>query len=197
MRRITTVVGLIALSVLIATPARSQTEPTPRLYLPLVTLWLPVLALPNGDFEQGPIVWGPPGQAAASITQSPPIPPRSGTYVAWLLAAPDAQNTAIDSSAVTVPSDRPYLAFWAWIESAEPTCGVDFAGVSVLVDDGQEAVDQFDLCVPTQTDEWRQRTVDLRRYAGRAITVELFVTTFNEAHASSMYVDDVAFQVSP
>lgn len=191
------IIVLVVFMLLSAAPTQSQAELTPRLYMPFVSLWLPVLLLPNGDFEQGAALWRPPGQAAASITQNPPIPPRSGTYVAWLLAAPAAQNTAIDSPAVVVPSDRPYLIFWAWIQSDELTCGVDLAGVSVLVDDGQEAVDQFDLCAPTQTDEWRQRTIDLRAYAGQTVTVELFVTTFNDVHASSMYVDDVAFQASP
>lgn len=190
MRRTTVVIGLIVFVLLSAVPARSQAELTPRLYMPFVSLWLPTALLPNGDFEQGPIVWGPPEQA--TIIENPPITPRSGTHVALLML-----DGVIDSPAVVVPSDRPYLGFWAWIESNEPACGVDLAGVNVLVGDEQEAVDQFDLCAPTQTDDWRQRTVDLRRYAGRTITVELFVTTFNDAHASSMYVDDVAFQISP
>lgn len=180
-------------------PARAQPALTPRLYLPAIILGQADVPLPNGDFERGPVTWLPPQAVAAAVLTSPPAPvtPRSGIYAAWLLAEDAAANSAIDSPAVLVPRDRPALTFWTWIQSDEPVCGVDLAGVNVLVGDQTAAADQFALCGPTQSDGWRQRTIDLRAYVGQTVTIELFVTTFNAMHTSSMYVDDVAFQAAP
>lgn len=150
----------------------------------------------NGDFEQGAVYWQPQTNANNTIITNPPSPvvPRSGTRVARLTATQLSTEAAIDAVDVIVPADKPYLSYWVWIRSTEPTCGDDVGGAGVSL----TVRDSFPLCAATQTNGWVNRGLDLSAYAGQAITIEIGAGSFEtDTPDSFLFVDDVGWRAVP
>lgn len=153
---------------------------------------VPVTFLTNGDFENGITGWG--AGATVIITTSVSPVPHSGTHLARLEAQQFGMGAELDSADVVVPTSTPYLSYWIWIQSTEPTCGDDIAGVGI----NSTTIDHFNLCATTQTSGWVHHILDLSAYAGQTETVILIADTFdNNTPNSVFYVDDVGWQAVP
>lgn len=137
----------------------------------------------NGNFEQGHVVWTEePGQII--ITQSVPIHPHSGTWVA-MLGGPNVNESL--SQSVAVPNrSSVQLQFYYQLES-EASEVRDTA--DVVVNGG--VVDSIDLVSFRNTNgDWKLRTVDVSVYAGQSVQLGFSVST---TEPSMIYIDDVAF----
>jgi len=88
--------------------------------------------------------------------------------------------------AVTIPTAVPILEYWVLVKSPDD-CGYDFGGI--VLDD--QVVDKFDLCQTTTTATWQRRRVDLQRYAGTTVMLEVRAET-DRFLDSTLYVDDVS-----
>jgi hypothetical protein len=86
---------------------------------------------------------------------------------------------------VNIPTTAPILEYWVLIRSADD-CGYDFGGI--VLDD--RVIDKFDLCQTTATTTWQPRRVDLSRYAGATVTLEIRAET-DRFLDSTLFVDDV------
>jgi hypothetical protein len=89
----------------------------------------------------------------------------------------------------TVGVSCPYLVYWHWIDSEDPTCGHDFAGVLV----NGTVVDQYDLCVATNTGDWVKHVVNLGAYVGQTVDLQLRAETDNSL-ISDLLLDDISLQ---
>jgi hypothetical protein len=148
--------------------------------------------LPNGDFEQGPVVWTEFSQNGKDIIMNNgpgPVLPHSGNWLAWLGGAFD--EVSYIEQEVTVPTSITNLTFWYWLASQEDLCDFDFGWLKV---DGV-IVEEYDLCTGTDTDTWLLREVDFSAYAGQTVTVRFQADTDADLN-SNFFVDDVAFDVS-
>lgn len=157
---------------------------------------IPVTLLTNGDFEQGAVYWQPQANANAAIINNPPAPvvARSGTHIARLTASQTSADSAIDAVNVLVPVGTPYLSYWVWIRSTEPTCGDDLGGAGI----SPTVVDKFNLCAATQTNGWVNRGLNLAAYAGQTVTIEFIAGTFEtDTPDSILYIDDIGWKANP
>jgi len=145
-------------------------------------------SLCNGDFEQGPgACWeeySSHGWPIIIRADYLPVPPRSGSWAAWLGGEHD-EISAIWQQ-VTIPATNPTLSFWHWIAS-EDECGYDFGGVII---NASTVADVFDLCADADTNGWVYRTVDLQTYAGQSVELQIRAETDNSLN-SNLFVDDV------
>lgn len=166
-----------------ASPTATQT-PVP------VTLWA------NGDFEQGDTGWL--NGHLITTTVSLPVTPHSGTHVARLTMQPPPFGTPSLERMITVPDGTPYLHYWVWVRSTEPTCGDDQFEIDVFSQNHPPAApDTVTLCATTQTDAWQARVVDLSAYAGEAVHIAFVAASFDDLTDSSIYLDDVGWQPAP
>lgn len=176
------------------TPAPTTPPPThpSELFLPLILrLTNDVFLLPNGNFEQGRVIWQEYSQQGYAllytITQTPnAAPPHSGNWAAWLGGA--LGETSFIQQTVTVPTERPILSYWHWIAS-EDECGYDFGGVLV----NNSVIEIYPLCNSQDTHGWALHTVDLSSYKGKTITLQIRAET-DALYNSNLFIDDVGFQ---
>lgn len=147
--------------------------------------------IPNGDFEQGPVVWTIFSQNGWDIIMDSgfpgPVVPHGGDWLTWL--GGDDDEVSYIEQEVMVPADTAELAYWHWIASFD-VCGADFAWVKV---DGV-IVDQYDLCTDEDTDDWVLHRVDISAYAGQTVTLRIQVDTDADLN-SNLFVDDVSFEI--
>jgi hypothetical protein len=146
---------------------------------------------PNGDFEQGPVIWqeySSNGWELIVQELSEGVTPYDGTWAAWL--GGDLDEISIIQQQITVPADRPYLSYYHWIASAD-YCGYDFGGV--LVNDVVIAV--YNLCTDTNTGGWVKKVVDLSAYAGQSVEIQIRAECDSSLN-SNLFIDHVAFQSS-
>ena len=80
------------------------------------------------------------------------------------------------------------LVYWEWIASGEESCVYDGAEISA---DGS-VLQQFGLCVTSNTHAWVRREIDLSAYAGRSVTLRITVVTDTSVN-SNYFVDDLSF----
>lgn len=153
--------------------------------------------LPNGNFEQGAVVWTEASlQGWNLILQVNEFPlgvdPRSGSWATWL--GGDSDEIAYVRQQVQIPSGSPQLKYWHWIDS-EDICGFDFGGVVL---NSTQTVASYDLCITTNTGGWALRSVDLSAYENQIVTVEIRIETDFQL-VSNLYVDDVLieYQATP
>lgn len=172
--------------------ARYQDLPGPAgaLYLPLVrNSPAPAFPLRNGDFEAGHTGWTEYSKQALPIivaTYQPlPVKAHSGVWGAWLAGTADEISSL--QQTVEIPADQTELRYWYYILS-EDSCGHDYAGVVI---DGA-VVDRYDLCAADNTGGWQLHRVDLSRYGGQVVQLQLRAET-NAAGISHLFVDDVTF----
>jgi hypothetical protein len=172
-----------------ATPTRTATATPPR--TPTATQ-VPVSLLDNGDFDQDGLHWRDTGGLIANAL---PVPAHSGRYALWLRS--DSNGAEVDRLDVEVPVDKPYLSYWLWIRSTEPTCGEDRGGVTFSVA-APPLVDSFDLCTATATNGWVNHVVDLSAVAGQTGTLSFLTGAFDaDLIGSELLIDDVGFRPVP
>ncbi len=153
----------------------------------------------NGDFELGHVAW-------VELTDFPydlirttfpgSLRPHSGVWATWLGGVYGGDEDASEAiiQRITVSPNKPYLSYWHWVVSAEACGGFDSAGVGV--DYGApdpDVVDVIDLCSRSNTDGWKKRTIDMRKYAGQTVIV-IFLAITDSSLNSNWFLDDVAFQ---
>jgi thermitase len=168
-------------------------------FLPLATLEysMPLSEgqIVNGDFEAGPKDWTEYSSSGDPLIVNQGFPidvaPRSGQWAAWLGGRND--DVSYIQQWVTVPSARPYLVYWHWINSQE-ICGHEYDFGSVLLDGA--TVDKYDLCWLESTASWKPRAVDLSAYKGQTMLLQIRVET-DDARFSELFVDDVSFAPAP
>jgi hypothetical protein len=159
----------------------------------VVTVGASATDLSNGDFEDGPVDWFQSSSNENDLIISNFFAPHSGFWVAlmgddWGTGTYD--ETASIQQQVQVPPDRPVLDYWYWIVS-EDVCGFDSA--SILIDNTE--VQDYDLCMATETPGWTNAGVDLTSYAGQTVTLTLGVET-DSSLASGIVFDDLSFESS-
>jgi len=160
---------------------------------PVATVTEDLQLLPNGDFEQGSVVWTEFSQVGFYTivdTTNPALPvlPHGGSWLAWLGGADDEVNYI--EQEIDVPASATGLSFWYWLASYD-VCGFDFGWLKV---DGA-IVEQYDLCTDSDTDTWMLREVDFSAYAGQTVTLRFQADT-DASDNSNFFVDDVAFDVA-
>jgi hypothetical protein len=177
---------------IISNPPTPTLTPTPTpTSMPTPTPNPNPILLPNGDFEQGQVIWNEYSNYGYEIIRNVTnlhIPPHNGEWAAWMGGAFNDIDQ-IDQT-VLVPSDHPYLSFWLWILSTD-YCNNDFAYVFV----GNDQIDGHNLCYDHNTNGWVQKVYDLRAYSGQTIDLIISVET-NGTYVSSIYLDDFEFQTS-
>jgi hypothetical protein len=149
----------------------------------------------NGDFEAGPRDWTEYSSQEDPLIVNQgftdPVAPRSGQWAAWLGGYDD--NVSYIQQWVTVPSARPYLVYWHWINSQE-ICGHQYDFGAVLVDG--KTVDKYDLCWLESTASWKRHEVDLAAYKGQTVLLQIRLET-DDARFSELFIDDVSFASVP
>jgi hypothetical protein len=149
----------------------------------------------NGDFEKGRTGWTEYSSNQYVLILNAGFPsyfaPHSGSWVAWLGGVRDLAEDSYIEQGVTVPASQPYLAYWRWIDSEELLCGFDMGSVSV----NGAPVDSFSLCALNNTGGWVKRVLDLRSYAGQAVSLRFRAQT-DGSLISNLFIDDVSFQAT-
>ncbi len=160
-------------------------------YLPLVLREPPPPVLfPNGDFEQGPVIWTEFSTYGYElITQDVSLTPYDGMWVAWLGGVLD--EISYIEQQVTVPTNLHYLSYWHAVYSSD-SCGNDFERVLV----NSSEVLSKDLCFDNNTDGWVQQVIDLSSYAGQSVIIQIRAEC-NESYNSNLFIDHVGLQFSP
>jgi hypothetical protein len=162
-------------------------------YLPIVQRE-PVgfILFPNGDFEQGPVIWeeySSNGYPLIVQQLAPGVEPYDGTWAAWLGGAYDEISYIVQQ--VAVPNDLPFMSYWHWIVSSDD-CGKDIA--EVLVND--VVVDTYSLCSANNTGGWVKHVVDLNAYAGDTVYIKINAACDGSKN-SNLFIDTVGFQLTP
>lgn len=161
----------------------------PFVYKPNLTP-SPVL-FPNGDFEQGSVIWEEYSSGGYELIYQKsdlPVSPYDGEWAAWLGGALD-EDDYIEQS-VLIPPNHPYMVYWYWIVSTD-YCGYDVTKVII----GRDTLDSYWLCQDNNTNGWKQKVYDLRTYSGQTISILVSVETdltFN----SHLFLDHFTFQTS-
>ena len=163
-----------------------------KAFLPLTTnvpYVPPANPLDNGDFEQGAAGWQQSSSNGVPIilhiSQEDDMVVHGGEWGAWLGGLHD--ETSAISQEVTVPADRPYLAFYYRINSSD-VCGFDYGRVFI----NNEIVESYDLCQSNNMADFGRTVVNLTTYAGQTVTLK-FQSTSDSSGFSNMFVDDVSF----
>lgn len=177
-----------------ATPTILPTvPPTPHLiYLPAV-MHQERLPLRNGNFEAGTAVWQESSSKSLRLIlqrdELEGIEPHSGEWAAWL--GGQVAESSILSQQFTIPLDQTTLTYWRAV-AVPANCGRDVATVLVTNPVINE-IEQFNLCTATGPG-WTRHTKDLSAYAGATVTLEFRVDTAGNAEASSLFIDDIAWE---
>lgn len=168
-----------------------------KVYLPLVlnNYPLPVSPVVNPGFESGPTSWteysnhGWPLILNGADFSFTGVTPHGGSWAVWL--GGDINDISYIQQTVVIPSAAPYLAYWHWIGS-EDNCGNDYG---LVVVNGSQVVDQYNLCQSTNTNGWAKHVVNLSAYKGQTVSFQIRTET-NGSLNSNLFVDDVSFQSS-
>ena len=189
-RIITIGIGLIGLILPIYTSlAASLLNQT---YLPMIAKQPavnPPGIIPNGDFEQGPVIWAQYSSNDYDVIypqQELPagVLPYDGIWVAWLGGV--YNETSYIEQQVSVSSNLPYLSYWYWIA---PSVGCVSGLGLVSVNGGVLAI--YDLC--NATGGWVQGVINLSAFAEQSVLIQ-FRGECDGFTNSDLFVDHVAFQ---
>lgn len=152
----------------------------------------------NWDFEQGRVAWTESsttlGQLIRPANQfAPPFAPHAGAWAA-LLGVNNGEISDL-SQPLTLPAGISLtLSFHYYAVSVETECAYDT--VQVRLDN--TVIDQIGLCQANNTNGWRQRTVDLGRFASPQFPVLRFrVVNDPSSDPSSFALDDVQLGTPP
>ena len=151
----------------------------------------PPVVFPNGDFEQGPVIWTQySSNGYELIYPQPELPagvlPYDGLWVAWLGGV--YNETSYIEQQVSVSSNLPYLSYWYWIA---PSVGCVSGLGLVSVNGGVLSI--YDLC--NATGGWVQGVINLSAFAEQSVLIQ-FRGECDGFTNSDLFVDHVAFQAS-
>jgi hypothetical protein len=149
----------------------------------------PPVLFPNGDFEQGPVIWTQYSSNGWDlIYQDLPagVFPHDGTWAAWL--GGDYAETSYIEQQIFVSSDLPYMSYWYWIA---PSVGCVSGLGMALVNGGVVAI--HNLC--NATGGWVQSVINLSAYAGQSVLIQIRAECDANTN-SDLFVDQVGFQAS-
>jgi len=149
----------------------------------------PLVLFPNGDFEQGPVIWTLYSYKGwPLIFQEFPtgVFPYDGIWAAWL--GGEYNETAYIEQQVFVSSNLPYMSYWRWIVPSVVCNG----GLGMVTVNGG-VVEMYNLC--NATGGWVQSVIDLSAYAGQAVLIQIRAEC-DAITNSDLYVDRVGFQAS-
>lgn len=174
----------------------------------------PATELVNGDFELGVSGWsassanGYKGIYAESDPEwiaafQTSISANSGTHAIWFAGCQGVDEFAFVSQRIVIPADARVLSYFSLPLSRESTSagGQCTSPDRGLVFIGTVQVDELRLCEQLDSEgnpvipAWSRRTIDIRPYAGRTITVK-FVFESDIEFASNWLVDDVALSAT-
>lgn len=150
-----------------------------------------IILFPNGDFEQGPVIWSQYSSSGWPLITTqfiPGVSPYDGTWAAWLGGSPVEISYIVQQ--ILVPHGYPYMSYWYWIDS-EDECGKDVGQVFV----NGNLVDAYSLCYPNNTGGWVNRVVDLYAYTGNSVSITIMAVC-DESYNSSLFIDHVAFKTT-
>jgi len=146
---------------------------------------------PNGDFEQGPVIWEQYSSHAfqlIAILFTPGVTPHDGTWAAWLGGTNEEISFIFQQ--ILIPQSFHYMSYWYWIYS-EDECGKDFADILV----NEDVVDGYSLCYANNTGGWVKRVVDISAYTGDTVYITIRAVC-DESNYSDLFIDQVGFQAS-
>jgi len=144
----------------------------------------------NCDFELGAVIWSEYSQNGWPLIMHAddlPVAPHSGSWAAWLGGG--GSEIAYLQQSLVVPTDRPYLGYWYYIDS-EDDCGSAFAYVRI----NGNTVHQHNLCADENTADWAQNVVNLSAYAGQTVQLQVRVELTEDTFYSNLLLDDFAFR---
>jgi hypothetical protein len=191
-------------------------KPPGPIYLPLVAKPAPSptptrtatpIANPvkNGGFEDTTVSWfasltyeddpnNPIGVDLRHTLQGTGASPHAGSWAAWLGGYPfGARGYRVElwQNNITIPAGGTTLQYWAWIQSDEPICSVDYDFVWVYFSSNQNnVVESYPLCTSARTSGWVKREINLSGYVGQTGWLG-FVVRILGAN-SNLFIDDVA-----
>jgi hypothetical protein len=147
------------------------------------------VALPNGGFEQGRVIWHEYSNMSHVLILKNSNIAHSGSWYAQL----GGSNNDVDSidQTVVVPPDHPYLSFWRSIDSKETNCGNDVYKITV----NNNLIDNYPLCLENNSG-WHRKAYDLRAYSGQSVNILIRVET-NSSLISMLLLDDFEFRSTP
>jgi hypothetical protein len=158
-------------------------------FLPIIMNEPGFVLLPNGNFEQGPVVWteySTNGYELIYFKDDLSINPYEGSWVAWLGGLPNETSYIVQQ--VSVSAKLPYLSYQYWVSSSDQ-CNKDLGGV--FIDD--VAIDTFSLCTANNTGGWVNKIEDLHAYAGSSVSIKIQAVC-DGANNSNLFIDYVGFK---
>jgi hypothetical protein len=165
-----------------------------RVYLPMVINYKPQIPIlfPNGDFEQGPVIWEQysfTGWPLIVQTFTPGVTPYDGVWSAAL--GGNRGEVSYIGQHIPIPKNLPYMTYRHWIDS-EGECGNAVGEVFVNWD----LVQEYPLCYTNNTGGWVKRVVDLHAYAGNSAYIVIRAVC-DIADYSYLFIDHVSFESTP
>jgi len=121
------------------------------------------------------------------------VTPHGGDWATWLRSVSSVVENAYIEQNVTVPADKPYLAYWHWIDSDDAGCGSTYDVGRVVVDG--DRLKQYNLCAATDTHGWSRQVLNLGSYVGRTVPLRFRIKT-DAIGLSNWFLDDVSFAAS-
>lgn len=168
--------------------SRSQLLPPPTnlINLPAVVSEPSGSSIVNGDFEMGQIGW-----RSSYIIRQGGIA-HGGEWAAHF--APGGTSTLVFSQEVWVPTDRPVLNYYYWINVAQnEPWACDANVVRVLIDGVMVAEHQ--LCGETDTGGWVAYSIDLSESKNQPAMLVFTSMTMDicGSFTGMLFIDDIAF----
>lgn len=187
-----------ALPTLTPTPTRTITPTFTKTLTPTITRTFtptPYPQIKNGDFELGHAWWTEyhtNGDYVITHASDLYIPPKSGSWVAWLGGMYD-DNSYIEQVIYIAPT-TPYLVFWKWIDSSDGCSPSHYDWFAVFINGITE--DSYDLCQSVNTIGWVKDYVNLSNYINQSVTLRFQVKN-DSSLISSFFLEDISLQASP
>lgn len=151
----------------------------------------PAVLFPNGDFEQGPVIWTQYSAQNFDVIYNhdvfpSAVQPYDGTWEAWL-AGWISETSYIEQQVFVSPS-LPYMSYWYWVIPSDGcVSGLGMVNVNGVM------LSYYDLC--TATGGWVNSVVNLGLFVGQTVTIQIRGET--DAYTNSdLFIDHVGFQAS-
>ncbi len=157
----------------------------------LIPTSIPPVLFPNGDFEQGEVIWTQYSfhdypviynyQSVPSAAQ-----PYDGIWEAWLGGL--YEETSYIEQQVFVSPSLPYLSYWYRVDpSVGCVSGLGMVNVNGVM------LSYYDLC--TATGGWVHSVINLGLFTGQTVPIQFRAETDIYTN-SDLFIDHVGFQAS-
>ena len=189
--------AVVLLSLVLTLTIRAESLALWRVWLPIIFKSDPSHSSPyldNPDFEEGKVGWFfYSTQGGDDIITVAPEP--RGYYSARLGSNVENYREAYISQQATVPTEKPWLTFWHYVDSQEDYCPqftrYDYVSIQI---DGTE-VHSLPLCDDADHPNhvWLKQAVYLGNYAGMTVYIKIFFHS-DGTLPTDYYVDDFDFE---